>query len=544
VPVAAVPDQAGRHEMEPARSGGHHAPVTLLDLARAAPDAPAVDDGVRRRTRGQLVDRATRAGRLLRTAGVGPGGTVALLLGNRVELVELVTAAVLSGARYTAVNWHLTADEVRYIVADSAAKVLVTEPRYAAVAHAGAAGAGAEVIVAGPQLDDLVDGADDTPFPLDGPAGRSMLYTSGTTGRPKGVVRTGPTTVADQLAALGAVGRGVGLDGGGPHLVTGPLYHAAPLGFAVGDLHAGAELVLTDRFDAAATLRIVDERAVRATHLVPTMFVRLLRLDEAVRTAFDGGSLRTVLHGAAPVSPAVKERMIAWWGPVLVEYWGTSEAGVFTVVGSDDWLEHPGTVGRAVPHYDVVAVGPDGEDLPPGEIGELYCRHTSGSRVFAYHRADDKTDAAHRAGGGFTMGDIGRVDPDGFVYLADRAANVIVSGGVNIYPAEVEHVLVEHPLVADVAVFGVPDDEWGEQVKAAVELRRDAPVASGSPPAGDDRGSAGIEADLIAFARERLAGYKVPRSIDLHDHLPRQPTGKLATRVLRDRYWQGRDRRV
>jgi long-chain acyl-CoA synthetase len=524
--------------------------VTLLELAQADPDAPALDDGERRRTRGQLVDRATRAGRLLRTAGVGPGDTVALLLGNRVELVELATAAVLSGACYTAVNWHLTAEEVRYIVADSGAKVLVTEPRYATVAHAaaraaggGAAGGGAEVIVAGPHLDDLVEAADDTPFPLDGPAGRSMLYTSGTTGRPKGVVRRGPTSVADQLAALAAVGRGVGLDGGGPHLVTGPLYHAAPLGFAVGDLHAGAELVLTDRFDAAATLRLVDERAVRATHLVPTMFVRLLRLDEAVRRAFDGGSLRTVLHGAAPISPAVKERMIAWWGPVLVEYWGTSEAGVFTVVGSDDWLEHPGTVGRAVPHYDVVAVGPDGEELPPGEIGELYCRHTSGSRVFAYHRADDKTEAAHRAGGRFTMGDIGRVDPDGFVYLADRAANVIVSGGVNVYPAEVEHVLVEHPLVADVAVFGVPDDEWGEQVKAAVELRRDAAVAPGAPD-GDGAGPAGIEADLIAFARERLAGYKVPRSIDLHDRLPRQPTGKLATRVLRDRYWEGRDRRV
>ena len=506
--------------------------MTLLDLARAAPDAPAIDDGERRRTRAELVDRATRTGWLLHAAGVGPGDTVALLLGNRVELVELATAAALAGVRYTAVNWHLTADEVRYVVADSGARLLVTEPRYAAVAGEATVGTGVEVVVAGPQLDGLVDASDDTPFALDGPAGRSMLYTSGTTGRPKGVLRTGPATVADQLAALAAVGRGVGLDGGGPHLVTGPLYHAAPLGFAIGDLHAGAELVLMPRFDAEGTLALVDERGVRATHLVPTMFVRLLRLDDGVRAAFDGGSLRTVLHGAAPVSPRVKARMIEWWGPVLTEYWGTSEAGVFTVVTSDEWLDHPGTVGRPVAHYDVVAVDPDGAELPPGEVGTLYCRHRVHQRVFEYHGAPGKTAAAHRAGGGFTMGDIGRVDVDGFVYLADRAANVIVSGGVNIYPAEVEHVLAEHPAIADVAVFGIPDDEWGEQVKAAVQLR---PGVEASPA---------LEADVVAFARNRLAGFKVPRSIDVEDELPRHPTGKLYTRLLRDRYWAGRDRRV
>jgi len=514
------------------RGGGHDAAVTLLDLAAAAPDAPALDDLERTRTRAELVDRATRGGHLLRAAGVGPGDAVALLLGNRVELVELATAAVLAGVRYTAVNWHLTADEVRYVVGDSGARLLVTEPTYAAVAAAATDGLDVDVVVAGPQLDALLADAADAPFPLDGPAGRSMLYTSGTTGRPKGVLRTGPTSVADQLAALAAVGRGVGLDGGGPHLVTGPLYHAAPLGFAVGDLHAGAELVLMPRFDAAGTLALIDERAVRTTHLVPTMFVRLLRLDAAERAAFDGGSLRTVLHGAAPVSPPVKARMIEWWGPVLVEYWGTSEAGVFTVVTSTDWLEHPGTVGRAVRHYEVVAVDAAGADLPPGEVGTLYCRHRSQERVFEYHGAPGKTADAHRDGGGFTMGDIGRVDEDGFVYLADRAANVIISGGVNIYPAEVEHVLAEHPAIADVAVFGVPDDEWGEQVKAAVELR------PGVEP------SAALEADVLAFARARLAGYKVPRSIDVEDELPRHPTGKLYTRLLRDRYWTGRERRV
>ena len=506
--------------------------MTLLDLATRDPDAPALDDLARRRTRGELVDRATRAGHVLRDAGVAPGGTVALLLGNRVELVEMATAAVLAGARFTAVNWHLTADEVRYVVDDSGSRLLVTEPAYAAVAAEAVAGLDVTVVSAGAHLDGLLDAASDTPFALDGPAGRSMLYTSGTTGRPKGVVRVGPATVADQLAALAAVGRGVGLDGGGPHLVTGPLYHAAPLGFALGDLHAGAELVLMPRFDAAATLRLVDERAVRSSHLVPTMFVRLLRLDDEVRAAFDGGSLRTVLHGAAPVSPRVKTRMIDWWGPVLVEYWGTSEAGVFTLVGSHDWLERPGTVGRAVPHYEVVAVGDDGAILPAGEIGTLYCRHRRQPQVFEYHGAPDKTAAAHLAPGLFTMGDIGSVDADGFVHLADRSANVIISGGVNIYPAEIEHVMADHPAVADVAVFGIPDDEWGEQVKAVVEL------------APDVEASADLEADLVAFARRRLAGYKVPRSVDVVDELPRHPTGKLYTRLLRDMYWEGRERRV
>jgi long-chain acyl-CoA synthetase len=506
--------------------------VTLLDLAAAVPDAPALDDSERRRTRAQLVDRAIRAGRLLRTAGVAPGGTVALLLGNRVELVEMATAAVLSGARFTAVNWHLTADEVRYVLTDSGAGMVVTEPALAAVATEAAAGLGIDVVHVGDELDATLADQSDQPFALDGPAGRSMLYTSGTTGRPKGVVRAAGATVADQLGALASVGRGVGLDGGGPHLVTGPLYHAAPLGFAVGDLHAGAELVLMPKFDPVETLRLIDERGVRSSHLVPTMFVRLLRLDDDRRAGFDGSSLRTVLHGAAPIAPQVKARMIDWWGPVLVEYWGTSEAGVFTLIDSADWLARPGTVGRAVPHYEVFAVGDDGAALPVGQVGTLYCRHRAQERVFEYHGAPDKTADAHLAPGVFTMGDIGHVDADGYVHLADRAANVIISGGVNIYPAEIEHVLAEHPAVADVAVFGVPDDEWGEQVKAAVELR---PGAVASPE---------LEADLLAFARRRLAAYKVPCSVDVEDELPRHPTGKLYTRLLRDRYWQGRERRV
>jgi len=290
--------------------------------------------------------------------------------------------------------------------------------------------------------------------------------------------------------------------------------------------------VVMPRFDEAETLRLVEERQVRNTHLVPTMFVRLLRLPDDERYGFDPSSLHTVLHGAAPVSVAVKQRMIEWWGEVLVEYWGASEGGVVTLVGSAEWLSRPGTVGRPIATHEVFAADPDGERLPPGENGTLWCRNLLVDEVFAYHGDDAKTAAAFSGPGTYTIGDIGRVDEDGYVYLADRASNMIISGGVNIYPAEIEQVLIEHPAVADVAVFGIPDPEWGESVKAAVEL---VDGVAASPE---------LEADILAFGRERLAGYKVPRSIDVEDELPRQPSGKLLVRLLRDRYWPEGDRQI
>jgi long-chain acyl-CoA synthetase len=500
--------------------------VSFLEQAAVAPSAIAIDDGERRTTRAELVDRVQRTGRLLRgDLGVGPGGHVSLLMGNRAEAVECVLAGQLAGLWVTPVNWHLTASEVAYILEDSGSTVLVTDELHEATAREAAAGR-AEVVVAGAELDGLIATATDEPFDLDAPAGGSMLYTSGTTGRPKGVRRATSTSVAAALATSAAGGTLLGLDGGGPHLVTGPLYHAAPLGFAIPDLHNGGSLVIMPRWDPAETLRVIEAHDVRNSHLVPTMFVRLLRLPDDVRAAFDPSSLHVVLHGAAPISPKVKARMIDWWGPVLVEYWGSTEGGVFTLCSSKDWLEHPGTVGRAVTSYEVFAVDPAGEPLPAGEVGTLYTRHLVNPEVFEYHGAPEKTAEAHLAPATFTMGDIGHVDADGYVYLSDRAANVIISGGVNIYPAEVEQVLIEHPAVADVAVFGIPDEEWGEQVKAAVEL------AAGFEP------SPALEASILAFAREHLAGFKVPRSVDFEDELPRHPTGKLYTRLLRDKYRQ------
>jgi long-chain acyl-CoA synthetase len=509
--------------------------MTLLELAAADPHAPALDDLTRTRSRGELVDRAHRIGHwLLDEAGVAVGGHVAILMGNRVELIDLLIASQLSGVWATAVNFHLTATEVAYILEDSGSTVLFTDPEFESTAREAVAMVPGEVtvVVAGPELDAVAAFEHDDPFPLDGPGGGTMLYTSGTTGRPKGVKRVRQPSLGATMAMGGAAGMVLGLDGQGPHLVTGPLYHAAPLGFAAIDLANGAELVIMPRWDEEQCLQLIEDRSVRNSHVVPTMCVRLLRMPDERRSAFDAGSLSTVLHGAAPIAPQVKQRMIEWWGPVLTEYWGSTEGGVFTLVDSAAWLTKPGTVGKALASYEVFAVDPQGERLPVGEVGTLYTRNLFTDEVFEYHQAPEKTEAAHLAPGTFTMGDVGHVDEDGYVFLSDRAANMIISGGVNIYPAEIEQELIDHPAVADVAVFGIPDEDWGEQVKAAVEL------AYGYAPSPE------LEADLLAFARERLAGYKVPRSVDFEEQLPRHPTGKLYTRLLRAKYWEGRETSV
>jgi len=295
---------------------------------------------------------------------------------------------------------------------------------------------------------------------------------------------------------------------------------------------SGCTIVLEPRFDPEDMLQLIERHRVTHMHMVPTMFVRLLRLPEDVRAAFRAPKLSLVLHGAAPVSVAVKQRMIAWWGRVFVEYWGATEGGVNTLVDSEEWLAHPGTVGRALPAFEIFAVDAQGRRLPPGEVGDLYGRHATVAEPFAYHDDPEKTAGAYLEPHVFTIGDVGWVDAEGFVYLADRKSAMIISGGVNIYPAEVEAVLQEHPAVADVGVFGIPDDEWGERVKAAVELR------PGFAP------GAALEAEILAFARERLARYKVPRSIDFEASLPRDDTGKLYIRRIRERYWQGRERRI
>ncbi|MEO0492202.1 MAG: AMP-binding protein [Actinomycetota bacterium] len=495
-----------------------------IDIALIDPDRRAlVDDLGTTRTYADLLDRATRLGRAMHAAGVPVGGHVGTLTENRAEFFELYLASILSGIWLVPVNGLLAPSEVVYVARDAGLAMIFAEGELAHLAPTDIT-----TVRFGAEYEAMIDRADATPFALDAPAGSRFSYTSGTTGHPKGVKRAIPTALDEMLAVQRNAGHDVAMTGEGVHLVTGPAYHAAVGGFAFFDLCNGATLRIMRRFDAARTLELIETEQVRRTHLVPTMMVRMLRLDDAARLR-DLSSLEVVLHGAAPIAPAVKERMIEWLGPILVEYWGTSEAGVFTRVDSADWLEHPGTVGRPVPGFEVVAVDDDGVQLPPGEVGRLFC-HTPGKpEPFAYWNAPEKTAAAYLRPGVFTLGDMGRVDDEGWIFLADRATNMIITGGVNVYPAEVEQALLEHPAVVDVAVFGVPDEEWGEQVKAAVEF------AAGQTVADDE---------LIAFARDRLGRHKVPRSIDVHESLPRQPNGKLYLASLRDPYWEGHDRKI
>jgi len=503
---------------------------SLIDLAARHPDALALDDGSRVRTWAELADRTTRLARLMREdLGIPAHGHAAVLMRNRVEGVEVVHAALQAGLWLTPINSHLAAEEIAVIVEDSGAEVVFSDEHLAETARRAGA---RRVIEAGAELDAALASASDAPMPPGDPAGGPMIYTSGTTGRPKGVKRQRAATHEAGIAAGAAAGAAIGLDGSGPHLVTGPLYHAAPLMFAVYDQLNGAPIVILPRWDDAGALARIQERGIRHTHLVPTMFVRLLRLPDAVRAAFRAPDLDLVLHGAAPIAAHVKQRMIEWWGEILVEYWGATEGGVTTLVDSAEWLAHPGTVGRALPHFEVFAVDDEGQRLPPGEVGQLFSRNLRPGTPFEYHRDPEKTAAAYLGDRVFTIGDIGSVDADGFVYLADRKSHTIISGGVNIYPAEIEQALLEHPAVSDVGVFGVPDEEWGESVKAAIEL------APGHEPSPE------LEREILAFARQGLAGYKVPRSIDFERELPRKPTGKLLVRELRDRYWKGRERRI
>ena len=499
----------------------------ILDLAVEAPDALALTDDLgARRTRAELVERATQLGHALRDElHVAPGEHIAVLTDNRVEVFEIYLAALLSGVWFVPVNGLLAPHEVDYVLRDADARVVLAE---ADLAHL--VPGDLRVVEFGVELDALIAAASIEPFALDGPPGSRFSYTSGTTGHPKGVKRAVPATVAEMLALQQRLGAQVGFDGDGTQLVTGPAYHAAVGGYGFFDLCNGAHLHLMRRFDAERTLDLIEQLDVRRLHLVPTMMVRMLRLSEERRTAFDPSSLAMVLHGAAPISRRVKESMIEWFGPILTEYWGTSEAGVFTRVDSDDWRRHPGTVGRSVTGFEVFSADDEGHRLPTGDVGTLYCHTPGQDRPFEYWNAPDKTAAAYHEPGVFSLGDMGRVDDEGWVFLADRATNMIISGGVNIYPTEVEQALLDHPAVIDVAVFGIPDEEWGEQVKAAVEL----------VPGSD----ASIVDELLAFARERLGRHKVPRSVDVHETLPRQPNGKLYVRQLRDPYWVGRDRAI
>ncbi|HET6835492.1 MAG TPA: AMP-binding protein [Acidimicrobiales bacterium] len=497
--------------------------MLLAWWAARQPDVPAVVSPSGQRSFKELNERANQLARALRRLGLRAGDGVALLCGNRPEFVEVAAACQRAGWRLTTVNWHLTAAEAGYIVDDCEAKALVADAGFAETAGGAAAtarGCTVRLSVCGP-----IEGflsydrelAGESNEDIEDPClGSSMLYTSGTTGRPKGVYRSEPAPSAASLNLFGYRD-----DGTDRHLCTGPLYHAAPLAFSLTTpLTHGAGVVLMERWDAAEALRLVEAQRITHTHMVPTMFHRLLSLPTDVREAHDTSSLRSVLHGAAPCPVPVKRRLIAWLGPIVWEYYAATE-GSACFVDSRTWLAHPGTVGK--PADGQVRIGDEtGVEVPPGSTGLVYIRAPKVGR-FEYFKDPAKTTASYR-GDYFTLGDIGHVDEEGYLYITDRSADVIISGGVNVYPAEIDAVLLEHPAVGDVAVIGEPDPEGGERVLAVVELQP-----------GHDR-SVELAAELIEHCRTRLAGYKCPDRVDFVDELPRQDNGKIYRRTLRDRY--------
>ncbi|MFA1546989.1 AMP-binding protein [Actinomadura chokoriensis] len=504
--------------------------------ARRTPNKPAVvmADG-RSIGYAELEAAANRLAHLFRSAGLRRGDHIALVAENRPELFVVVWAAQRSGLHYTLCSTLLNAEELARIVDDCTARVLIATDATIEVAQAVAAPAVERRLLIGERrgapagwepLETALAGRPATPI-ADEAEGARMLYSSGTTGRPKGVKLPLPAEGYPHDPAGEAVAGLFGITHATVHLSPAPLYHAAPLFLALIVHRMGGTVVVQERFEPDELLRLIERHRVTLTQLVPTMFVRLLRLPEGVRDMYDLSSLRAAVHTAAPCPVEVKERMIEWWGPVLHEYYTGTEGCGFVHCDSQEWLAHKGTVGRDVFDMPVHILGEDGAELPAGQAGTIYFETLSG---FEYHRDPERTRAVRdpRGRGWSTLGDIGYLDDDGFLYLTDRRAYVINSGGVNIYPQEAENVLVLHPKVADAAVFGIPDDEMGERVHAVVE------------PVDGMAGSAELVAELISHCRERIAHYKCPRSIEFRSPLPRQPTGKLYKRLLRDEHWRGR----
>ncbi len=513
-------------EQMPDMRPGHHAGI---DPDRPAAVAAATGATV---TYGELEDRSRRLAGRLHAHGLRPGDHVAVLLDNQPETLVVAWAVFRTGCYLTPVNWHLGADEASYIVGDCGASVLVATANLAELARSVAERVpGLELRIA---LDGDLPGFEPydnalaaTPIdPADELEGSYMFYSSGTTGRPKGVK---PAMTGQPFGSGGAFDlliRGLfGFDGSTVYLCPAPLYHAAPLGWSMAAHRAGATVVVMERFDAEGVLAAVERYRVTHAQFVPTHFVRMLKLPPEARTRHDLSSLRLVVHAAAPCPVPVKRDMIAWLGPIVYEYYSGSEGVGFCTIGPEEWLAHPGSVGRAVlgvPHI----VGDDGEELPVGETGQVWFETPS---VFEYHNDPEKTSAAWDDRGWSTLGDIGHLDADGYLYLTDRVSHMIISGGVNIYPRETEDVLVVHPSVADAAVIGVPDEEMGESVLAIVEP---APGVVAGPE---------LEAELIAHCRASLAAFKCPRRIDFVAELPRLPTGKVRKGELRKQYgsWSG-----
>jgi long-chain acyl-CoA synthetase len=503
--------------------------------------------GDRRTSHAALKERAARVASGLLATGAREGGAVAVLLRNDIAFLEAVYAASFIGGYAVPVNWHFTAEEIDYILADSGATHVVV---HADLLHR-LGGRLSErvtplVVPTPPEVRDAYGIANDrclvpgwcAPWdewlaqyePLAPQPARSdgaMSYTSGTTGRPKGVRRLPPATPAARDAVSSLRQAWFGIGPGVRTAIIGPLYHSVQLSYARAALAAGGEVVLTPRFDAEDVLRLIEERRLTHLQLVPIMMSRLLRLPEATRARYDLSSLEFVVHGAAPCPRDVKRQMIEWWGPVFHEHYGTTEVGLICRASSQEWLEREGTVGRPFVGREVRIYDAEGRQVPPGVEGEVYASLGELSD-FTYQNAPGERSRMERDGL-VTNGDIGYLDEDGYLFLCDRKRDMVISGGVNIYPAEVEAALIGHPAVQDCAVFGIPDPEFGESVLAVVQ-----------PQAG----CAPSEEELRAYLDARLASFKVPRRFELAADLPRDESGKIFKRALREPYWLAAGRRI
>jgi len=496
-------------------------------MAQARPARIAiVDPDGAQVTFGQLARRVNQVSRALRARGLVAGDVVAALVRNGHEHLELLLATGQVGLYYVPVNWHLSPAEIGYILRDSGAALVVADAEKAQQLPGEACPASRLTVggvVAGWEC--FADFGRDEPGdePDARRSGAVMGYTSGTTGHPKGV--RAPIPDAEPEAVLGGLiefagAYGAGLDG--VHLVCSPLYHAAPSGHAVAFLHAGHTVVIQPRFDPESVLRDIERYRVTTSHMVPTHFHRLLQLPGQVRGRYDLSSLQALIHAGAPCPVTIKQQMLDWVGPIVWEYLGSTE-GTVTRVSPQEWIAKPGTVGRPLPGLTVKILGPAGEELPGGEPGMIYFGYHGHGPAFEYHHDPEKTSAS-RFGALVTAGDFGYLDEDGYLFLLDRRTDVIISGGVNIYPAEIEQHLITHPSVDDVAVIGVPDQEWGHSVLAVVQ------PSPGAAAGGE------LAASLLAYCGEGLASFKRPRRIEFVSDFPRTETGKVQRRLLRDRF--------
>ena len=501
--------------------------------ARTHPDKPAyiMAGSGETVTYRQLDAQSNRIAQLFRSLGLKAGDHVAIFLENNPRFFEICWGAQRSGLIYTAISSRLTAAEVDYIVNDCGARLFVTSkyladkaaelsPLMKGVTHRYMIGGTIEGYAS---WEDAAARHPATPV-ADETAGHDMLYSSGTTGRPKGVMPVVEPQPIDFDNPLLSISRKLyGIDSATVYLSPAPLYHAAPLRFNMSVMRLGGTSVIMEHFDAEEYLSLIPKHGITHTQVVPTMFVRFLKLPEEVRAKYDVSSLKCAIHAAAPCPIPTKEAMIAWWGPIVWEYYGGTEGNGLTMCNATEWMTHKGTVGRAIVGKLRIC-DDEGNELPTGEPGTVYFAE---GRPFEYHNDPKKTAESRHPKGWSTLGDVGYVDADGFLHLTDRKAFMIISGGVNIYPQECENLLINHPRVMDCAVFGVPNADFGEEVKAVVQPRD---MAEAGPELAEE---------LIAYCKQHLSAIKCPRSIDFEPELPRHPTGKLYKRLLRDRYWQG-----